>query len=402
MKRLLPDLRNSRAGIEPRRVPRTEDSKPLGYRFVNDAADPTTTELWLYDEIGMWGIAAADVIDQLMSVSTPNLRVRINSPGGDVFDGIAIMNALASFNGTVTGVVDSLCASIATAIAMACETLTMSPGSQMMIHPASGICFGDATDMQQMANVLSFQTANIAGLYANRAGGEPAGWLALMQAETWMTADEAVSCGLADATGVVKQSGTAVVPAAPSWDDMWDLSVFRFAGRAKAPAPKRQTGDDSAATVLGLINSTITAETAAVAKTLGGLQDKINYLAECKASRACNCGPGNWTMANRDGQHTADCPALGTLTPRPVNLPAPAGVQWELVPFDGCCDICQDIVDASPYPEDDLPDVPVHPNCDCELQVAYGVDNHHASSPITAEAEFDTELFRSTLREVFA
>lgn len=369
MKRLLPDLRNSRAGIEPRRVPRTEDSKPLGYRFVNDAADPTTTELWLYDEIGMWGIAAADVIDQLMQVTTANLRVRINSPGGDVFDGIAIMNALASFNGTVTGVVDSLCASIATAIAMACETLTMSPGSQMMIHPASGICFGDATDMQQMANVLSFQTANIAGLYANRAGGEPAGWLALMQAETWMTADEAVTAGLADATGVVKQSGTAVAPAAPSWDDMWDLSVFRFAGRAQAPGPQA-----------------------------------------APPISACSCGPKNWTMVDRDGQHADYClrrislkyAGNPELTPRPVNLPAPAGVQWEVVPFDGCCDICQDVVDSSPYGEDDLPDVPVHPNCDCELQVAYGVDNHHASSPITAEAEFDTELFRSTMREVFA
>ena len=77
--------------------------------------------------------------------------------------------------------------------------------------------------------------------------------------------------------------------------------------------------------------------------------------------------------------------ARGDLTPRIVNLPQPAGVQWEVVAVDGCCDICQDVIDGSPYPEDDLPDVPVHPNCDCELQVAYGVDNQ-APSAIEAEA----------------
>jgi ATP-dependent protease ClpP protease subunit len=368
MRRTLPDLRNARAGIEPHRIARAEGATPVGLRITNDANDASITELWIYEEIGMWGIGAQDVIDALAEVTTPNLRVRLNSPGGDVFDGIAIMNALASFPGEVTGVVDSLCASIATAIAMACETLTMSPGSQMMIHPASGICFGDEAAMTKMAALLSFQTRNIASLYAGKAGGTEAEWLGLMQAETWMTADEAVTAGLADDTGVVKQSGQSVVPAGlPSWDDLWDLSVFRFAGRAHAPAPGDKASGNSTANV------------------------------------ACACGPKGWPLVATSTNHYEGCPRLlDGCVPRLANLPQPAGVQWEVVPFDGCCDICQDVIDSGPYAEDDLPDVPVHPNCDCELQVAYGVDNH-ASSAIEAEARTDINaIVRESIRRVTA
>lgn len=393
MKRSLPDLRNLRQGIEPTRLKRDPQAvKPVGLRVVNDAGDPTVTELWLYEEIGMWGIGAQDVIDALAEVTTPTVRVRINSPGGDVFDGIAIMNALSSYTGTVTGVVDSLCASIATAIAMACESLTMSPGSQMMIHPASGICFGDAADMQKMADLLHFQTSNIAGLYAGRAGGTSGEWLARMQAETWYTADEAVAAGLADDTGVVKQSGQSVVPAGvPSWDDLWDLSVYRFAGRAKAPAPQTDPKPVGAREVI------------TVDELMTKLRANTALEFSIVAKQPCTCGPKGYRMVNADGQHTAECPALGQLTPRPVNLPAPAGVNWEVVSNgDACEPICEPLIDGNPYAEDDLPDIPAHPNCDCELQVAYGVDNKTSSPPLVAEAEFDPELFRSIIREAVA
>lgn len=392
-RRPLPDLRNARAGIEPKRLTRVDAAvKPLGLKIMNAASDPDTTELWIYDEIGLfWGISSQDIADALATVTTPNVRVRINSPGGDVFEGIAIMNLLASWNGTVTGVVDALCASIATVIAMACESITMSPGSQMMIHPASGVCFGDEADMQQMAALLGFQTNNIAGLYAARAGGDQADWLALMAAETWMTADEAVTAGLADATGVVKQSGVSAAPPAPDYEDMfWDLSIYKFAGRDNAADPIDQAWSRIRA--------------AMAAGECAGV--------ELKVIQNCSCGPKGFRVVDRDGQHLEACVARGALTPRPVNLPDPVGVQWEVVSNGNACDICEDVIDASPYDEDDLPDVPVHPNCDCDLQVAYGVNNHTPADPITAHflqataaamaAEQADELVRNTMREVFA
>jgi len=161
----------------------------------------TPSRVDLYDDIGGsgllgGGIAAADFIGQIADIDGP-LDVHINSAGGDVFDGLAIFNALASRPGQVTTVVDGIAASIASVIAQAGTTRLIAPGAMMMIHDALSMCIGNAADMRETASLLDQVSDNLAGVYALR-GGTPAQWRAAMQTESWYTAAQAVDAGLAD------------------------------------------------------------------------------------------------------------------------------------------------------------------------------------------------------------
>ncbi len=170
----------------------------LPWYTVRNAADNDTTEILIYEEIGFWGVAADEFVAQLNQISTKNIKVRLNSPGGGVFDSIAIYNALVAHDATVHVQVDALAASGASIIAMAGDTITMMVGSQMMIHDALGIEIGNAKAMREMAKFLDAQSDNIATVYSAKAGGDPKDWRALMLAETWLLAQEAVDAGLAD------------------------------------------------------------------------------------------------------------------------------------------------------------------------------------------------------------
>lgn len=221
---------------------------------ANDGDQGDTAELLVYDEIGDggWfggGVSAASFADALRQVTAPNLTVRLNSPGGDVFDGIAVANQLRAHPSNVTVVVDGIAASIASVIAMAGDKIVMAPQSQMMIHDAMGSTWGgNPADHRAMADLLDRQSDNIAAAYRQKAGGMTKSWRTRMQAETWYTADEAVAAGLADSVGTVPTStGPAPSTANPSsgYDDWWDRSTktfdlaarYRFAGRAQAPSP---------------------------------------------------------------------------------------------------------------------------------------------------------------------
>ncbi|GAA3718203.1 head maturation protease, ClpP-related [Streptomyces tremellae] len=210
------------------------------WEFRNATADQA--ELLLYSEIGGWfGTYAEDFVQELAAVTAPNLTVRLNSPGGSVFEGIAIANALRAHSSTVTVQVDGIAASIASVIALAGARLVMMPHTQLMIHDASGLCAGNASDMQQMAELLDLQSQNLAGVYAAKAGGTAAEWRERMQAETWYLAEEAVAAGLADEAIPARPAGPDD-PAEPAGPDAqpaarWDLSLFRYAGREAAPAP---------------------------------------------------------------------------------------------------------------------------------------------------------------------
>lgn len=203
------------------------------YRLTNAIGGNAPAMLHIYGEIGFWGITASDLVAELAALDVSAIDVHINSPGGEIFDGIAICNALRAHRATVTTYVDSLAASIASVIAMAGDRVVMAPNSQMMIHDGSGFCIGDAADMREMADLLDRQSDNIASVYAAKAGGDVADWRALMTAETWYTAEEAVAAGLADEVS----SSTRSAPDDNSPQNLWDLSVFNYAGRAAAPAP---------------------------------------------------------------------------------------------------------------------------------------------------------------------
>lgn len=209
-----------------RLLPRARKPSDSGkwFRIVN-AGD--TAQVHIYNEIGGWGITADKFKADLDGIKAGTIEVRVNSIGGDVFDGIAIHNALKQHPARVNVVVDGVAASIASVIAMAGDTVTMSRGSQMMIHEAYTAAVGNAGDMRRQADLLDKYSNTIASFYADKAGGEQADWRTRMQAETWFDADEAVKAGLADEV----MSPTRAVKA------QWDLSVFNYAGRSKAPPP---------------------------------------------------------------------------------------------------------------------------------------------------------------------
>ena len=189
----------------------TQQAYPIKCRIRNE--DDGVTRVDIYDDIGGggWfdeGLTAKSFAAQMSAVKGP-LEVHINSGGGDVFDGVAIGNAIRKHKGTVTTVVDGIAASIASVIAQAGQDRVMQPGSMMMIHDASTLCWGDEAEMVKTAAVLSKNSDNIAQIYAERSGGTPAQWRETMKQETWYTADEAVSAGLADRVG----DGDAELPA---------------------------------------------------------------------------------------------------------------------------------------------------------------------------------------------
>lgn len=219
----------------PHLTARAQAHAPRAWYEIRNATDPDEAELLIYDEIGgWWGNTPGEIVDELRAVTAPNLRVRINSPGGSVFDGIAIANAIRLHPANVTVQVDGIAASAASVIAMAGDRIVMTPQSQLMIHDASGMCFGNASDMTEMATLLDTQSDNIADAYAERAGGTREEWRERMRAESWYLAAEAVAAGLADE---VLPSRKAQEEQEPALTNTWDLSVFRYAGRDEAPAP---------------------------------------------------------------------------------------------------------------------------------------------------------------------
>lgn len=210
------------------------------YRITNLGTG--TAVIYVYDEIGYWGTTAGDLVNELSELQgVTAIDLHINSPGGEVFEGIAIYNCLRAHPATITTYVDGIAASIASVIAMAGNRIVMGPHSQMMIHEGSGLCIGDADEMRKMADLLDFQSDNIAGVYAARAGGTVEEWRARMRTETWYTADSAVAAGLADE---VADSGTqAPEPAedAPDMSASWDLTLYAKHPPAADREPTKQT-----------------------------------------------------------------------------------------------------------------------------------------------------------------
>ena len=201
---------------------------------------------------GFWGVSARDVSDALDSLpdDVTEIQVRINSVGGEVWEGLAITNMLRAHQARIVTVVDGLAASAASVIACSGDERVMAPGTSMMIHDVSTFAYGNAATMRKAGEILDSISGSLADLYAEYAGGSSEGWRGLMIEETWYSAKEAVDAQLADRVGVVKDAGqtetagaeeetVVVIPAdGDPVEDRFDLSIFMHAGRDDAPAPK--------------------------------------------------------------------------------------------------------------------------------------------------------------------
>jgi ATP-dependent protease ClpP protease subunit len=197
------------------RVAAERDRQPgRWWRIENRTA--TSAEVYLYGEIGGWGESAASFAAGLKEIGdVDELSVRINSPGGDYFDGVAIYNLLKSHRARVSVFVDGLAASAATVVMLAGDEIEIGENAQVMVHDASIAAWGNAAELREAADQLDKVSDDIAQLYAERAGGTRQEWRDRMRAETWMTAAEALAAGLVDRCGKPKGVAEDAAPSLP-------------------------------------------------------------------------------------------------------------------------------------------------------------------------------------------
>lgn len=159
----------------------------------------TGAEVAIYDEIGAYGISAKGFLSELGALpeGTP-VDLRLNSPGGSVFDAVAIHNALKRHEGPVTVWIDGIAASAASYIAMAGDEIVMPENAFLMIHDPAGLVMGTAEDMRAMAEALDKVKGSLVSGYAAKSGRPREDVSALMAAETWFDAADAVAQGFAD------------------------------------------------------------------------------------------------------------------------------------------------------------------------------------------------------------
>lgn len=159
-----------------------------------------TAEISIYDEIGFWGVSAASFAQDLKDCGNnlKQINLHIHSPGGDVFDGIAIYNLLKNHPANVTVYIDGLAASMASVIAMAGNEIIMPENAMMMIHKPWGIQGGDAEDMRKYADLLDKVENTLIPAYANKTGKTPEELAEMLSAETWLNGKECVEQGFAD------------------------------------------------------------------------------------------------------------------------------------------------------------------------------------------------------------
>jgi ATP-dependent protease ClpP protease subunit len=204
------------------------------YRITNKKDD--TARIDVYDAIGYdpwWdeGIAVGDFAKEVRAIKASKIELHINSPGGAAFDGVTMYNAVRDHPAFVEVTVDGLAASAASVLAMSGDEIIMNRASELMIHDASGMCWGNADDMAETGAILDRLSADIAAIYADRAGGTVTSWRDAMREETWYSANEAVEAGLAHHVVELKEDATEA-------KNRFDLRIFAHAGRSHAPAPK--------------------------------------------------------------------------------------------------------------------------------------------------------------------
>ncbi len=205
--------------------------------WYNIRATAEGAELSIHDEIGAYGVSAKDFINELGKLpGDAALTLRLNSPGGSVFDAVAIYNALKRHAGPVTVSIDGIAASAASYIAMAGDEVVMPENAFLMIHDPSGLVMGTAADMRAMAEALDKIAGALIKGYAAKSGKAEDEIATLMAAETWFTAAEAVEAGFADALAEPVKIAAS-----------FDVTRFRNAPPEVVEAVVRARGPDKAA-----------------------------------------------------------------------------------------------------------------------------------------------------------
>lgn len=190
----------------------------------------------IYDEISFWGVGAQRIVEQLKAAGTDDIEVHINSPGGDVFEGFAIANALRAYKGRKIAIIDGLCASAATFPAVACDEVVMCEASMFMVHDPWSLAVGSADDMEAQALVLRQLTDLMVGMYTRKTGKDEVQVRAWVSEETWFKPEEAKAAGFCDriAEQTAKIDARVVQRYAAQWRNP---PKFQSQAQAKSPRP---------------------------------------------------------------------------------------------------------------------------------------------------------------------
>ena len=166
------------------------------YNIQNKASE--TADIYIFDEIGMYGVTAQDFIGEIKELKNTPINLRINSLGGDVFNGMAIYNVIKKREAKTTVYIEGIAASIATIIALGADEVVMSENSLFMIHNAWGGTMGDAKDMRKSAETLEKISTELTEIYMKKTGLSYDVVSNMMDEETWLNSEEAYELGFVD------------------------------------------------------------------------------------------------------------------------------------------------------------------------------------------------------------
>ena len=233
--------------------------------FNIKAAEKKPTVVSIYDEIGAYGVSAKAFLSAAREISAKDIVLEINSPGGDVFAGIAMYNglrALADTGKTIKVKIMGIAASAASLVAMAGDTIEMPANTMMMIHNPWTFAMGDAEEMRATADVLDGISNGLIATYAKRTGKTNEDIKTLLDAETWFSAEEAVAAGFATTvTDKVEAKAQFDVERLP------ESVKAAWVKASAAPGEELPDADDSSATTE--FGETLADQVDAVAKAAG-------------------------------------------------------------------------------------------------------------------------------------
>ena len=166
------------------------------YNIQNKAGKPA--DVYIFDEIGTYGITAQEFITDIKDLKDTPINLRINSLGGDVFDGMAMYNVIKRREAKTTVYIEGIAASIATIISLGADEVVMAENSLFMIHNAWGGTMGEAKDMRKTAETLEKITGELTDIYRKKTGLSYDALAEMMDEETWLNANEALEMGFID------------------------------------------------------------------------------------------------------------------------------------------------------------------------------------------------------------
>ncbi len=182
-------------------------------------AKKNETTIYIYDEIGWFGISAEQIVKDINAVEGGTINLRINSPGGSVFDGLSIFNAIKQHKAKTISHIDGLAASISSIIPLASDEIIMASNAFYMIHDPWGLVIGSAEDMRKEADLLEKVAGSLVDTYVNNSEKTEKEIRAFMADETWFTADEALKAGFIDKVFEAEEDTEAKA-------ELFDLSIF--------------------------------------------------------------------------------------------------------------------------------------------------------------------------------